>query len=65
MPATSRTRCLALAASLALLAGCGGPTETIDNAEIVRPEAAKPAPAPETTPTPTPEATPAKEAPKG
>ena len=60
-PRTPSSRIIALAASLALLVGCGGPAQDPpDTAEVVRPEPAKPAPAPESKP----EATPAKEAPK-
>jgi hypothetical protein len=61
---SSRTSRLALAASLALIAGCGGEPPTVDTAETIR-ESAKPAPKPETEPAPTPEVTPAKDAPKG
>jgi hypothetical protein len=62
MTATRTLRRLALAASMALIAGCGGTTPEVDTAETIKTDpAAKPAP----TPAATPEAPPAKEAPKG
>jgi hypothetical protein len=59
---SSRIRHVALAASLALLAGCGGDPPVNDTAEIIKPEPAKPAPVPVSTQTP--ETTPPKDVPK-
>ncbi len=60
---SSRIRQVALIASLALLAGCGGEPSVNDTAEVIKPEPAKPAPVPVSTQTP--ETTPPKDAPKG